>query len=145
MLKINKKLKQAREMVGLTQQQLAEWMNVSAHSLISQYENGKKSGISEEYIDFLLNHKFDLNSLFDNEKELQRFTDEDIVQIVEKKSLINIATQSGNNLEDKYVVMLQLQVEDLKKDKLNLQKTIDVLQDELQANRSNTNGRAKSA
>lgn len=144
MLQINKKLKEARELVGYTQKQLAEWMQVTSHSLISQYENGKKSGVSEAYIDFLLAHNFDLNSVFDNAKTLKRFTPADLEILLTKEPVLNIAVEPGSML-DKYLTNLQNENEHLRGENTRLIQVIENLQDEQKDNRLNTDGRAKSA
>jgi DNA-binding XRE family transcriptional regulator len=145
MLQINKKLKQAREMVGLTQQQLAEWMQISAHSVISAYEKGTKKGISEQYLEFMITNKFDLNTLFDNSKELKQLPEEGENRYKQLETVTNYFTEPAEASKDKYVALLQQQVDMLSSDKVELQKTIDELQEQLRFMRSNTNGRAKSA
>ncbi len=145
MLQINKKLKQAREKAGFTQKQLAEWMQLSAHSVISAYENGTKKGISEEYIDFLIAHKFDLNTLFDVTKELEQLPEEGENRYKQLEPVAHYMTEPKNENDDRFIALLQQQVESLTTDKLEMQKTIDELQEQLRFMRSNTDGRAKSA
>lgn len=145
MLQINKKLKQAREIVGLTQKQLSQYMQLNSHSVISAYENGTKAGISEQYIEFLIDKKFDLNTLFDNTKELQQLPKEGVADYPQAVPVLNAFTEDGKTCDDKYVALLKNQVDTLTKDKIELQRTIDELQEQLKFMRSNTEGRAKSA
>ncbi len=145
MLLIYKKLKQAREICNMSQKELAAYMQISSHSVISNYEQGKKVGISEEYIEFLMDKKFDLNSLFDHSKELRQFTDDELLQYVNTQPVMPIAAEPGKDMVDKYIAMLHTQVEDLKIDKLQMQRVIDNLQEAIKDNSAKSDGRAKSA
>lgn len=73
---IHIKLKQARQKLKMTQKEVAEWMHWPSHNNVSNYEAGKQKGVPPEYIDFLLNHNFDLNSLFDNSVQEIQFKNE---------------------------------------------------------------------
>ena len=69
---INIKLKQARQKLNMTQKDVAEWMHWPNQTNVSNFESGRNKGVPPEYIDFLISHNFDLNTLFDNSiKEIQ--------------------------------------------------------------------------
>jgi transcriptional regulator with XRE-family HTH domain len=83
------KLKQARIQMNMSQKELAEWMMLSSHSIISQYETGKLKNLSDEYVDFLLTNKFDLNSLFDNSiQNIQRIKENNNSELENTKAII---------------------------------------------------------
>ena len=65
---IYKKLKAAREMLGLNQRDAAKHANVSQRD-ISMLENGNKKFVPNEYIQFLNNNGIDINSIYDSKNE----------------------------------------------------------------------------
>lgn len=67
----HQKIKEARELLGLNQIEFAERIGVTQKD-VSQMEAGNKKFIPNRYIEFLLNESFDLNSIFDENSDLQK-------------------------------------------------------------------------
>ena len=79
MLLIWNKLKQARELTGMTLTEVAQWMHWKSHNYVSRLEKGGSKFIPLEYHTFLLHHRIDLNSLYDNKQiEVKQFIQEPI-------------------------------------------------------------------
>ena len=68
------KLKYARELLGMTQSQLADATNLSQRD-ISMLESGKKEFIPTGYIQYLNKMNIDLRSLFDDELEVKKINE----------------------------------------------------------------------
>lgn len=117
MLLINTKLKQARQKLGWTQKQVSDWMLWTTHVSVSEYESGKRKGIPPEYLEFLIHHGFDLNSLFDNTKTEIEFID---------KSKNTPPEKQDNNTLPGCVHCVE---KDIEISKLKIQ--VDILQDTL--------------
>lgn len=67
----HQKIKEARELLGLSQIQFAERIGVTQKD-VSQMESGNKKFIPNRYIEFLLHESFDLNSIFDQHSDLKK-------------------------------------------------------------------------
>lgn len=68
------KIKKARELIGLSQQQFADEAGVSQRD-ISQLENGKREFINNSIILLLNKYLIDINSIFDNSTDVVLLSD----------------------------------------------------------------------
>lgn len=138
MLQINSKLKQARKLLGKTQEQCGKDSGINQKE-ISLLESGKREFIPNEYLFFLNEYGVDLNTIFEYNTEVSLKED----SLARAANVFREPNAYGS--KDKYIANLEQQVEALTGDKDKLQKTIDELQEQLRFMRSNTDGRAKSA
>lgn len=65
------KIKEARELLGLSQSQFAKRIGVTQKD-VSILEGGNKKFIPNKYIEYLLGQSFDLNSIFDDSRSLAK-------------------------------------------------------------------------
>lgn len=73
------KIRVARTELGLNQSDFASVVGVSQKD-VSKLESGMKKFMPKEYIQFLMKHNYDINTLFDDEIPLQKLKkEEDIV------------------------------------------------------------------
>ncbi len=70
-MKAYQKIKEAREQMGLNQSEFARAVGVTQKD-VSILESGNKKFIPNQYIKYLLNSSFDLNSIFDDHSELRK-------------------------------------------------------------------------
>ena len=70
-MKPHEKIKKFREELGLTQTDFARVVGVSQNN-ISKYESGLTKFTPNSYIEFLIEKGFDVNTLFDDERQLQK-------------------------------------------------------------------------
>ncbi len=69
------KIKMAREELGLSQSDLAGLMG-DVPNAVSKLEAGQKKFIPNKYVKFLVGKNYDINTLFDDEKELKKVSDD---------------------------------------------------------------------
>ena len=70
-MNVHFKVQQARLNAGMNQTAFAKKLGLSQND-VWRMENGEKKFVSRAYIDFMLEQGYDLNSLFDNNLELQK-------------------------------------------------------------------------
>ncbi len=71
---IFQKIKKARKELGLTQADMAKSIQLSQNA-ISKLESGQKKFVPNEYITFLHEKGYDINSIFDNKAPLRKLDD----------------------------------------------------------------------
>ncbi|WP_375334498.1 helix-turn-helix domain-containing protein [Flagellimonas sp. C4] len=84
-MEIHEKIKQVREILGLNQAEVAEILGTLQNE-VSRMESGKKKFVPNNYIQFLIDNNFDLNSFFD--KRLSLTKNESSPDISKKKHLL---------------------------------------------------------
>ena len=89
-MSLHNKIKEIRKLFNFSQADIAEFIEVSQKD-ISLIENGKKEFIPNKYIDFFLKQGIDLNTLYDNSKE---------VSFVKTKSSENVLKENEDKNED---------------------------------------------
>lgn len=73
-MSVYEKIKEARNILGLKQSELADIIGVSQKD-VSKVESGQRKFIPQEYIRFFVDYGFDLNSIFDDQAALKKLVD----------------------------------------------------------------------
>lgn len=76
MLNIFNKLRKARELLEMTQKDVATYLHWTDNSNLSKIETGKVKFLPSDYLQFLIDKKIDLNSIYDNNCFEVRFVGE---------------------------------------------------------------------
>jgi len=103
-----KKIRLMREMEGLKQGVFADELGILQKE-VSVLESGGKKFLPERYITYLIDKKYDLNSLFDETLPLQKLSD-DVRKVSEEsavystKSLDNISIEERNALINDLII-----------------------------------------
>lgn len=87
------KIKKARELMGLNQSEFASKVGVTQKD-VSILENGNKKFIPNQYIEYLLNSSFDLNSIFDDQSDLRK---KEVTEVNEASSVYRMRTDNYIN------------------------------------------------
>lgn len=102
-MKAYQKIKEAREQMGLNQSEFAREVGVTQKD-VSILESGNKKFIPNQYIEYLLNKGYDLNSIFDDDSELKR---QSFTSVGEPTSVYRMRTD--NNVETQLVPLYSLE------------------------------------
>lgn len=115
----NKKIKDARLLLGKTQGQVASESGLLQKE-ISKIESGVRKFIPNQYIEYLYQQNIDLNSIFDQLREVS-FRDMNSDIPVNWDKIIELSTKLGQQTnENKHLnednIKLRLEIEKLKKE-----------------------------
>ena len=87
-MEVHLKVQKARIDAGMNQTTFAKKLNISQND-VWRMENGEKKFVSRAYIDFMLEQRYDLNSLFNDNLDLQKSKHEPPLETGKDHSPVN--------------------------------------------------------
>lgn len=127
MLNIFNKLRKARDLLGMTQKEVAEYLHWVDNSNLSKIETGKVKFLPTDYLQFLIDKKIDLNSIYDSNCFEVRFIDEKpIISSVAEDKQEYIVSKNIKNASD-FLSIIATQAETIKKQQLQINSLNELL------------------
>lgn len=125
MLNIFNKLRKARELLDMTQKEVTNYLHWPDNSNLSKIETGKVKFLPTDYLQFLIDKKIDLNSIYDQNcfevRFLEKNTDLSIVAEDKQPYLSNV-----KNSQD-FLRIIEMQTETIKSQQQEIKRLNDQL------------------